>query len=46
MKEGAVTGVIAGPGNIMSFGGGPVVTDAVVNQAYHQIPKSGRTWSC
>ena len=38
MKEGAVAGVIAGPGNIMSFGGGPVVTDAVVNQAYHQIP--------
>jgi TRAP-type C4-dicarboxylate transport system substrate-binding protein len=38
MKEGAVAGVIAGPGNIMSFGGGPVVTDAVVNEAYHQVP--------
>lgn len=38
MKEGAVAGIIAGPGNIMSFGGGPVVTDAVVNEAYHQIP--------
>jgi TRAP-type C4-dicarboxylate transport system substrate-binding protein len=38
MKEGAVAGIIAGPGNIMSFGGGPVVTDAVVNEAYHQVP--------
>lgn len=38
MKEGAVAGVVTAPGPIIAFGGGEVVTDAVVNDGYHQLP--------